>query len=138
MNTSHYPVLKKSFLLKFRYADLAGIMFFGNLLPLCQDLLEDFVLAQGISWSDWFQNPDLAAPIRFAECDFRRPLEPGHEIAALVRITENSISSISFQIDFEQQNSLCAIAKLVVVCVNPKTRQKCPTPQFVRERFRLK
>jgi acyl-CoA thioesterase FadM len=124
---------RENLLMPFRYADSAGIMFFGNAFLLAHDVYERFVVSLGFDWDDWFNSSEAVAPIRFAECDFRKPLLPGQTYQASLEVLKLSDSSATVQICFQDGEHLCAAVKLVIAFANPKTRTKIGMPPKIRE-----
>ncbi len=53
--------------LKFREADPAQIMYFANVFSLAHDTFEEFIVAAGYRYEDWFSKTDHMIPIRHAE-----------------------------------------------------------------------
>lgn len=51
--------------LTFREADPAGIMFFGNVFAIAHDAFEEFIVAAGYTYQEWFGQTDYLIPIRF-------------------------------------------------------------------------
>lgn len=123
------------FQLPFRYADSAGISFFGNIFDLTHDVLEKFIIAQGFTWSEWFDNPQIAAPIRYAESDYRQPMRPGNVYTCETEILDTSTSSVTLQFSFLINDALCASVKLVLVFVDKQNGTKCAIPDAFRERL---
>lgn len=87
-----------SLTIKFREADPAGIMFYGNILGLCHDAFEEFLTHIGVSWKTWFQPTDWACPIRHAEVNYLAPLLPGQTYA--VEVSVRKIGSSSFGMNY--------------------------------------
>ena len=125
------------FQLPFRYSDLAGVMFFGNIFDLAHDVFEKFLQSKDITWKEWFGNSHAAAPIRYAESDYRKPLIPGQDYTCEVEVLEMTTSSLSVQFSFLEDTTLCACVKLVVVFTNFETKSKIPIPESLRARLQI-
>lgn len=90
--------------IKFRDADPAGIMFYGNILGLCHDAFEAFLNHIGISWTQWFQPEGWACPIRHVEVDYLSPLLPGKIYAVEVTVIKVGNSSLGMNYRFLQED----------------------------------
>lgn len=88
--------------IRFRDADPAGIMFFGNILGLSHDLFEEFLEHNGIPWKEWFKSTDWACPIRHSEVDYLSPFFPGTTVS--VTVTVARLGQSSFTMSYVYQN----------------------------------
>ncbi len=129
-------VFQSKIKLRFRNADPAGVMFFGQILGLAHDVFEDFIKANGILWEDWFQNQDLVCPIRHTEVDYQAPLKPGHDYLVEAKVVKISQSTFNMHYEFKDHlNKLCARVQMVHVFVDPKTKQKAQFPEKYLKTF---
>lgn len=120
--------------IRFRDADPAGILFFGQILGLAHDVFEEFIVANDISWDEWFKAEQFACPIRHTEVDFMFPLQPGHEYEVAAKIQKVSQSSFSMHYEFRNGDGrICARVQMAHTFVDQKTFQKADIP----ERYRL-
>lgn len=122
--------------IRFRDADPAGIMFFGNILGLTHDVFEEFIDSLGISWQEWFKPVQWACPIRHAEVEYLSPFVPGKTYVAAAQVLK--IGQTSFQMQYEfltKEQKICARVKVVHSFVDQKTFQKADVPQRYRELF---
>lgn len=116
--------------LRFRDADPAGVMFFGNIMGLAHDVFEDFARFNDIPWDEWFKNSNFVCPIRHTEVDYQAPMIPGHDYQIIAKIVKISQSSFTMHYEFRnEQNKLCVRVQMVHVFVDPKTMQKTAFPE---------
>ena len=122
--------------IKFRDADPAGIMFFGNILGLSHDIFEEFLAENQVTWDEWFKSSDLACPIRHTEVDYMFPFEPGKSYEVTVKV--NKVSQSSFTMIYEYRNDLsriCSRVQMIHTFVDQKTFQKADIPEKYRNIF---
>ncbi|WP_374077550.1 acyl-CoA thioesterase [Bdellovibrio bacteriovorus] len=128
-------VLRTKKTLTFREADPAGIMFFGNIFAIAHDAFEEFIVAAGYTYQEWFGQTDYLIPIRHTEANFLSPFRPGetYEIAASVA----SIGQTSFKVKyvFSQKDKTHAIVTMVHAVVDGKTMQKAELPSILKTRI---
>lgn len=128
-------VFQTQFTLRFRQADPAQIMFFGHILGLAHDAYEDFIVALGYSWKDWFRRGDEIVPIRHAETDFLIPFQPGQTYDITVSVPEIRETSFQTSYVFSQKGRVHATVKLVHAVIDSETLQKKPLPILMRQRL---
>jgi len=120
--------------LRFRDADPAGVMFFGNILGLSHDVFEDFIKSNDIPWDEWFKNNSFVCPIRHTEVDYQSPLNPGLEYNIVVKVVKISQSSFTMHYEFRNDhNKLCVRVQMVHVFVDPKSMVKTSFPEKYRK-----
>lgn len=115
--------------IRFRQADPAQIMFFGEVFNLVHDAFEEFLDAAKIPWADWFNHPDYIAPLKQAHAEYYSPFKPGYhvEIQSFVKDIRNS--SFLMEYHFYNKGILLATANTLHVFVNRKTGDKIQIPQ---------
>lgn len=86
------------FTLKFRDADPAQIMYFGNLPSLAHDAFEEFIVHAGYQYREWFSPDHHVIPIRHMEADFLSPFRPG--LTYEIDVTVAQIRDTSFQMKY--------------------------------------
>lgn len=118
----------------FREGDPAGVLFFGALFSLAHDVFEEFLLAQQVEWTDWFQSPVWACPIRHSEADFLAPLQPGQAYDVIVDVPR--LGTTSFQTHYEfvcpAQGHVCAKVTLAHTFMRRADRSKLEIPAHYR------
>lgn len=119
--------MKKQIL--FRECDPAGVLFFGQALPIVHDAFEAWVVSQGILWQDWFNDAETAAPIRHADIEYLIPCRANETFD--ISIQALAMGTTSFKISFEfVKNSLVHMkGTLTFVFVNKASGQKVPIPK---------
>lgn len=121
--------------IKFREADPAGIMFFGNIFDISHDVFEEFILAAGFTWKEYFESPDFAVPLRHVEADYKSPLFPGHSYDVGLEIVNLGHSSATFKYSYYDDHTLCCEVTMVHTFINPQTTKKISIPDDVRRRL---
>ncbi len=119
--------------IRFRQADPAGILFFGNITDLIHDSFEDFLAAIGIPWAQYFANSEVALPIHHLEVKYLAPFFPGKKYS--VEVVMGEIRSRSFSIHYrfwDHERGLLAEAKLVHICLHVKDQLKVSLPDSIR------
>lgn len=136
MNKNSNMVFKTTRTLTFRDTDLAKIMFFGNIFDFTHDAFEQFVVASGLSWKEYFLNHDFAIPIRHAESDFRAPLLAGETYDIAVTVVQFGESSFKMKYVFSRDAKTHATVHLVHAVLDLKTKNKAPLPEMIKTHFR--
>jgi acyl-CoA thioester hydrolase/1,4-dihydroxy-2-naphthoyl-CoA hydrolase len=114
----------------FRDADPAGILFFGQVYGLAHDVFEEFLVANGIPWEEWFKGTQWACPIRHSEADYQAPFYPGQAHPVEVKVLKIGQSSFTMHYTFKNQaGKVCAQVQLVHTFVNLSTFQKMNVPE---------
>ena len=123
-------------LVRFHHADIAGVMFYGNLFFFAHQVFEEFVVAAGFQWSEWFENPDWLVPFRHVEADYLKPKRPGRELVGKLWLEGMGETSITVRIRFfDQTGDLCSELRMVVVFTDKRAERKLPIPPGVRARL---
>jgi acyl-CoA thioester hydrolase/1,4-dihydroxy-2-naphthoyl-CoA hydrolase len=121
--------------LRFRDADPAGIIFFGNVYKIAHDTYEDFIGYLGFEWDEWFQNPDWAVPIRHSSCEHLVPLKPAHTYDVEVWVDRISKSSFTVKYVFVAEGITYCEVSLVHTFYNKRARTKMSIPSEVLDRL---
>lgn len=124
---------QKEIQLRFREADPAGIMFFGNIFGWAHDCFEDFIEATGFTWKRWFQTQDYIVPIRHTECNYLRPFRPGETYTITASVARIGESSFQMKYVFSQHNHLHAEVRMTHAFVDAHSKGKISVPESVRE-----
>jgi acyl-CoA thioester hydrolase/1,4-dihydroxy-2-naphthoyl-CoA hydrolase len=135
MNKDKNTLFKTTRTLTFRDMDPAKIMFFGHIFDFAHDAYEQFVVATGFSWKEYFESADFAVPIRFSESDFRSPLLAGETYEIAVSVCSFGHTSFKMKYIFSKGTTVYAIVHLVHTTIDLKTKQKAPLPDLIRQRF---
>jgi acyl-CoA thioesterase FadM len=128
-------VFKTTLKVTFREADLAGIMFFGNIYGLAHDAFEDFIVATGFKWKEWFNTPEYIIPIRHSEADYEAPFIPGEEYDVTVSVKKLGTTSFAIGYVFSAGDKIHGQVEMVHVVMDAKTKKPIPLPGLIRERL---
>lgn len=124
------------FKVAFDETDCEGLVFFGNYFRLAHRALESWLPIAGISWQEWFKNPDLGCPLRHAEAEFLRPLFAGDDYQVDVTVKEVGTSAVHFDLKFETlKGELVAKISTSHVFIDRKSKKKSTVPESIRERL---
>ncbi len=127
-------IYKTQIRIKFREADPARIMFFGNILDITHDVFEEYIQFVGYSWKEWFEPKDFMVPIRHVEVDFLIPFIAGdvYDVEACVE----SIGNTSFVMKYVYSSAkgTHCIVKQAHAFLDFKTKQKIPVPSSFPEK----
>ena len=121
--------------LTFREADPAGIMFFGNIFAFAHDAFEEFIVAAGYTYKEWFGQRDVIIPIRHTEGDFKAPFRPGETYDITVRVASFGETSFKMGYVFSQNDKVHATVLMVHSVLDGKTMQKQPLPALMKSRL---
>lgn len=136
MRDLHSPqTFKTTTTIKFHQCDAAGVMFFGNIFSLAHEAFEEFVVATGYQWKEWFGSKECLVPIRHTEADYKAPFLPGHTYEIAVSL--DAIGETSFKIKYElsEHGNLHAIVKMVHVATDASNWQKIKLPALMKTRL---
>ena len=121
--------------IKFREADPAQIMYFGNIFSLAHDAFEEFIVAAGYTYREWFSPNEHIIPIRHVEGDYKAPFIPGQTYDVTVTVESLGTTSFKMKYLFEQNGRLHATVRMVHSVLNPKTKDKMPLPEIMKQRL---
>lgn len=121
--------------LKFREADPAQIMYFANIFSLAHDAFEEFIVAAGYRYEEWFSKNDHLIPIRHAEADYKSPFFPGQTYDITVQVASFGATSFKMKYTFEQKSRHHATVYMVHAVLDPKTKQKMSLPPVMLQRL---
>lgn len=121
--------------IKFREADPAQIMYFGNLVDLAHDVFEEFIVAAGYKFTEWFRKGELMIPIRHVEADFLAPFVPGETYDVDATVAKIGETSFQMKYVFHRAGKTHGQVKMVHAILDMQTKQKTPVPALMRERL---
>jgi acyl-CoA thioester hydrolase/1,4-dihydroxy-2-naphthoyl-CoA hydrolase len=121
--------------LKFRQADPAQMMYFANVFSLAHDAFEEFIVAAGYRWEEWFSADHHLIPIRHAEADYKSPFIPGQLYD--IEVCVESLGSTSFKMKYvlTNNNRLHATVTMVHAVLDPQTKRKMALPALIIQRL---
>lgn len=131
MSTAYHT----KFTLKFRDADPAQIMYFGNLFSIAHDAFEEFIVAAGYKYHEWFSKTEHMIPIRHAEADFLAPFVPGFTYDIEMGVAEMRETSFTMKYTFRSRDKVHGTVLMVHAVLDPQTKQKMKIPAIMRSRL---
>jgi acyl-CoA thioesterase FadM len=113
----------------FHFIDPARVMFFGRSAELFHQTFETWLLASGKDWTEIFQNPVCAVPIKHFQVDFKRPCFAGVPYTAKLRVA--AIHTTSFETIYQlfEGEALAFETKAVHVFIDPKEKRPISIPE---------
>ncbi len=120
---------------RFSQLDPAGILFFGEVFPMCAGVYEDFIGSLGFGWDEWFNHPEMASPVKHAEAEYFRPLRGGQVYEVNVEIVSLRTSAFEVAFALTQGETLNCRVRIVHVFISKATGAKTAIPDAVRAAF---
>lgn len=121
--------------LRFHHADPVGIMYFGNILSLAHDGFEEFIVAAGYHWDEWFKSQEYLIPIRHVEADYNSPFFPGKTYDLKVCVAKLGQTSFVMRYHFSREAKTHAVVQMVHAVLESATQKKIPLPELLRTRL---
>lgn len=128
-------VFQTSKTLKFRECDPVGIMFFGNIFGIAHDAFEEFILAAGYTYNEWFKQKDHIIPIRHTEADFLNPFRAGETYDIQVTVASFGETSFKMKYHFSQNGKPHAVVHMVHAVLEYPSFKKSALPSVMKERL---
>ena len=122
----------KSYLSKARDTDFAGHQYFGHLLNLSHDFLEDFIIESGIGWKEWFKSDSYIAPVVATESNYLKSIIAGEQIEAQLGVEKVGNTSVAIKFVFQQNAEEAANSKIVFVFVDKESGKKISIPENIK------
>lgn len=119
----------------FREADPAGIMFFGNIFAFAHDAFEEFIVAAGYTWKEWFGSREYIIPLRHTESNFLAPFEPGETYDVTVSVASFGETSFKMKYVYTKGDRTHAIVTMVHSVLDGKSKQKTALPAVMKSRL---
>lgn len=120
----------------FDQCDPAGILFYGQVFFICHQTIEDFIQHIGIHWQDWFNDPQLAVPVRHAQAEYTLPIRAGEKFKAVLHLHKLGASSVGFEVNLiNMDGGTCATIRSVHVFVHRTTGKKANIPGVFKDRL---
>lgn len=132
MDTKSYRFIK---IISFNECDPAGIVFFANYFVFCHSAYEEMLRERGL-WSNIFDNPSLAFPLRATTAEFKYPCKCSEKIT--IDVFTQRVSDSSFTVCYLVKNeSERIIAELTTshVCVDKNSGVKSQLPEELKSFF---
>jgi 4-hydroxybenzoyl-CoA thioesterase len=115
--------------------DLAGLVYFPNILSYCHVAMERFFSEYcGTPYSDLVQRQFIGFPTVKLEAEFLVPIGYGDEISVEVRISRVGRNSVTllYNLSRESDEVLCARATLIHVAMDLRSRRSLSIPDELR------
>jgi acyl-CoA thioester hydrolase len=114
--------------------DIAGIMYFAAYQRAAELAEMDFFAEVGFPYDRVFQEYDIWLPRVHVEADYHKPAHMGDWLALRTHITHVGASSIRWEtvVFNERTNEAGAVMRLVVACIDGRTRKSRPLPPEIR------
>ena len=120
---------------RFSQLDPAGILFFGEVFPICAGVYEDFIQSLGFGWDEWFNHPETASPVKHAEAEYFSPLRGGQVYKIDVEILSLRTSGFEVEFTVKRADTLHCRVRIVHVFISKASGTKIPIPDAVRAAF---
>lgn len=92
-------------------------------------------MAAGYTYREWFSPNEHIIPIRHVEGDYKAPFIPGQTYDVTVTVESLGTTSFKMKYLFEQNGRLHATVRMVHSVLNPKTKDKMPLPEIMKQRL---
>lgn len=114
--------------------DIAGIMYFAAYQRAAERAEMDFFAEVGFPYNEVFTNYDIWLPRVHVEADYHKPALMGDWLRLRTHITHVGASSIRWEtvVFNERTNEPGAVIRLVVACMDRRTRKSRPLPDEIR------
>ena len=121
-----------SFRVRFGDTDPYGVVYFATYFRYAHQALEDFLRAQKLEPTELFRNSqrDLGLPVVAAGGEFKSPLKYGQKVNARVLPINQGNSSITFRVEFRQEDKYIGNVDLVLVAINSSWNPKTLPPEL--------
>lgn len=108
--------------------DMAGILYFARQFRFAHDTFEDFLESEGVHMDRTFREGKFVFVIVHAEADYLISLRVGDPLE--IHLSFERIGTTSFTVAYKifrlPTQELVGTVKTVHVCIDSKTRTKCP------------
>ncbi|MBN8217545.1 MAG: acyl-CoA thioesterase [Spirochaetes bacterium] len=130
------PAYEKPVVVRMHHTDAAGILFFGKLFELADEVLEEAMEHCGLPPGEALRRGSELTPVVHAEGDYKRPMFLGSRLTARARIEAFGNTSLRWRIDFvEAGGEVAATVGLVQVLVSRKNGRKLSLSKEIREKL---
>lgn len=121
--------------LTFREADPVGIMFFGNIFAFAHDAFEEFIVAAGYTYEEWFGQQEQIIPIRHTDANYLAPFHPGKTYDIAVTVGKIGETSFQMKYTFSKDGKDHAVVTMTHAVADKLTMKKAKVPDLVRTRL---
>ncbi len=118
--------------LSLAHTDQAGCVYFGHIPFLAHSVYEQWIVEElGISWNEWFSNPEWIVPIRHMQVDYLTPLQGGNQISIILMLSDIRIHSFETTYLFSYQEKEVCRTKITHIFCDRNTGDKIPIPPIL-------
>ncbi len=110
-------------------------MYFGNLFSFAHDAFEEFIVAAGYTYKEWFGTTEHLIPIRHAEADFLSPFFAGETYDVAVTVAQIRETSFQMKYVFSKNGKTHAEVRMVHAVLSLQTKQKTKIPPIMQQRL---
>lgn len=108
--------------------DAAGVVYFANLLSICHEAYEAFLLSQGWDLRCFYEDKAIAIPIVHATIDIRRAIFAGDSVVVHLHAEQPQATELFIYYHIKVQEQLVASGHTRHVCINPSSRERTEVP----------
>ncbi len=128
-------VFETTFQVRFGHVDPAGIVYYPRIFDYLHDVFEELWEEHiGVRYYDLLLGQHIAFPLVHTDVDMKAPLRFGDR--PIVRVTCTRLGETSVALRYRiSTNRECVDARMVTVCIDPRTFLKRPIPEEYRRGF---
>lgn len=124
---------EQSIMVRFEDADPAGIVFYPRAIAMAHAVIEAMIARSPLGWAGWFDSPTHAPPVRNVDAEFLRPMRAGETYRALASVERIGSTSVTFAVEFGDDDGAAARVRSVHVVIDKDTGQPVSLPPAMRE-----
>ena len=112
---------------KLNHTDAAGVIFYGRLFELGQEVVENYLNSIGFGIGEMLRSKDFITPVVHCDADYTLPMRVGDVIK--INISMEKIGGSSFTTFYEflnEEGHLCAKAHTTNVTIRKNTGKTIP------------
>ncbi len=127
-------MFERSYTIRMRDSDAAGLIYFAEQLRIAHETFEEYLESIGVGFGRLLHEKDFVFPIVHAESDYRAPLSVGDRLT--IRLEVERIGETSFTLRYalrREDGAEVGTVQTVHVATSRTTRNKVPLPASIRE-----
>lgn len=125
-----------SFQVRFGHVDPAGIAYYPRIFDYIHDVFEELWEEHvGVRYYHLLLRQHIAFPLVHSEVDFKSPLRFGEQPSVRVTCFRLGTTSVGLRYRVWRNDEECVDARMITVCVDPRTLEKRAIPVEFREAF---
>lgn len=126
---------RHSFRIYFEDTDAGGIVYYANYLKFAERGRTEALRGMGFKCSDLAQEQNILPVVRKVEIDYLASARLDDEMTVITEITEVKGSSFWMQQTMETQDRHCAVARILLVCIDMTSGRPVKIPNELRVAF---